>query len=566
MNRRFIILTLIFISVALKCVSQIFTSDDRLRQIIDRDGQAEVSLPFTDKISVDKLTINVSVLSIKDNVIFISLSRLTVDWFINQKYNYLIIEKKVNSRRLSAVSVIQASDWGAYPSYSQYDSIMQNFPKLYPSLCRLDTIGTSVKGKLVLALKISLNPNVNSSNPAVFYSSTIHGDEPAGYVLMLHLADYLLKNYSLSNRVKNMVDNLDIWINPLANPDGTYNNGDTINLPTRYNANGYDLNRNFPDPVTPNTVLQKETIDMIRFLKKHRFVLSANFHTGEEVFNYPWDRWSRLHADNDWFVGIGRKYADTVHVNSIPGYMTFLNNGITDGYQWYAVYGGRQDFITYSLQGREVTIELDNESVTPASQLPVLWQYNWHSFLGYFENALYGIHGLVRDAISQVPVPAKVFINGYDKDSSQVYSDTLTGRFERFLSPGSWNLTFSAIGYWPVNINNVSVTEGQKTDLIVDMSQIASSIEPINSTNQLIIYPNPTKDILNLMLPAKSQGQMNLRIINQTGSVMSEYNTEVEQGIPVQVDVKNLSSGIYTIILTNTNNRSGFSRRFVVVK
>ncbi len=74
---------------------------------------------------------------------------------------------------------------------------------------------------------------------------------------MLHLADYLLKNYSLSGRVKNLVDNLDIWINPLANPDGTYNHGDTINLPTRYNANGYDLNRNFPDPVTPNTVYAK---------------------------------------------------------------------------------------------------------------------------------------------------------------------------------------------------------------------------------------------------------------------------------------------------------------------
>jgi hypothetical protein len=442
---------------------------------------------------------------------------------------------------------------------------MQSFPKLYPSLCRLDTIGTSVKGKLVLALKISVRPDVDGGNPAVFYSSTIHGDEPAGYVMMLHLADYLLKNYSLSDRVKNLVDNLDIWINPLANPDGTYNNGDTINLPTRFNANGYDLNRNFPDPVTPNTVLQKETIDMVIFLRKHRFVLSANFHTGEEVFNYPWDRWPRLHADNDWFVSIGRKYADTVHLNAVSGYMTFLNNGITDGYQWYPVYGGRQDFVTYTLQGREVTIELDNESVSPASQLPLLWQYNWHSFLGYFENALFGIHGLVHDVKTQAPVPAKVFINGYDKDSSQVYSDTLTGRFERFLSPGSWNLTFSALGYFPVNVNNVIVEEGQKTDLIVDMSPIASSIEPINSTTHLLIYPNPAKDILNILLPDKTQGWMNLRIINQSGILIADYDIEVVQGVSVSVDVKRLSPGTYTIIFANANTRARFSGRFVVV-
>jgi hypothetical protein len=294
-------------------------------------------------------------------------------------------------------------------------------------------------------------------------------------------------------------------------------------------------------------------------------VLSANFHTGEEVFNYPWDKWPRLHADNEWFVSIGRKYADTVHLNAVSGYMTFLNNGITNGYQWYSVYGGRQDFVTYSLQGREVTIELDNESVTPASQLPALWQYNWHSFLGYFENALYGIHGLVRDARTYAPLPAKLFINGYDKDSSQVYSDTLTGRFERFLSPGSWNLTFSALGYIPVNVNNVIVKQGQKTDLIVDMSPIASSIEPINSTTHLLIYPNPAKDILNILLPDKTQGWMNLRLINQSGILIADYNIEVVQGIPVSVDVKRLSPGTYTIIFADANTRSRFSGRFVVV-
>ncbi len=95
------------------------------------------------------------------------------------------------------------------------------------------------------------------------------------------------------------MDNLEIWINPLANPDGTYGLGNTISSPTRYNANGYDLNRNFPDPITPNTVKQKETLDMIRFMRKHKFVLSANFHSGSEVVNYPWDRWlSILHADD----------------------------------------------------------------------------------------------------------------------------------------------------------------------------------------------------------------------------------------------------------------------------
>ena len=276
----------------------------------------------------------------------------------------------------------------------------------------------------------------------------MHGDETGGFILMLRLADYLLKNYSASSRVKTLVDDLEIWINPLANPDGTYRNGNTITTPTRFNANGVDLNRNFPDPFTPNTVKQKETIDMMNFLRRHRFVLSANFHSGAEVVNYPWDRWlSKFHADDSWFNSISRAYADTVHVYGGPAYMNFLDNGVTRGSDWYVVYGGRQDFVTGDLNGREVTIELDEQHVTPEAQLALLWQNNWRSLLGYLENALYGIHGKVRNVNSYVPISARIFINGHDKDSSHVYSDTLSGSFVRYLSPGSWNLTFSASGF-----------------------------------------------------------------------------------------------------------------------
>lgn len=567
MPRRFLILISLSLFSVLRCFSQIINPDDRLRQIISQDGQAEVTLHYTGKISLELLTTNVSILSVKDKLVHISLSRLTVDWFILQRYDYKIVEKTVTRRIISAVNVSQAMDWDIYPTYLQYDSIMQSFSKLYPYVCRLDTIGTSVNGKLVLALKISTNAAVDEDKPEVFYSSTMHGDETGGFVLMLHLADYLLKNYNVNDRITNLLDNLEIWINPLANPDGTYGQGNTISSPTRYNANGYDLNRNFPDPVTPNTIKQKETLDMIKFMRKHKFVLSANFHSGSEVVNYPWDRWlSILHADDSWFNSISRSYADTAHVYGGPAYMNFLDNGVTRGATWYIIYGGRQDFMTWELHGREVTIELDDQYITPEAQLTLLWLNNWHSLLGYLENALYGIHGLVRNVNTHVPVPAKVFINGYDKDSSQVYSDTLTGSFVRFLSPGSWDLTFSALGYWPVIINNIVVTPLQKTELIVDMSPIPNDIETTNSTGPILLYPNPAKDILNAILPDNIEGIMNLKIINTEGMLVSNYNTEVVQGVPVRIDVKSLSAGTYTVVLRNMITRTTFRGRLIVIK
>ena len=567
MIRRILILVLFSGLTALRCFSQALSTDDRLRQIVSQTGQAEVTIPYTDRQSIDLLTVNVSILSVKNKIVHVSLSPLTVEWFILQKIEYQIEEKIEIKGLLSATNLNQAMNWDKYPTYLQYDSIMQSFSKLYPSLCRLDTIGKSVNGKLVLALKISGNPAIDGDKPAVFYSSTIHGDETGGFIMMLHLADYLLKNYSTSSRVKTLVDNLAIWINPLANPDGTYGSGNTITSPTRYNANGYDLNRNFPDPFTPNTIKQKETLDMIKFMRKHKFVLSANFHSGEEVVNYPWDRWlSKFHADDTWFNSICRAYADTAHVYAGKAYMNFLNNGVTRGALWYIVYGGRQDFMTWELHGREVTIEIDDQYVTPAAQLTLLWQNNWHSLLGYLENALYGIHGLVRDISTHNPVPAKVFINGYDKDSSQVYSDTLTGSFVRFLSPGLWNLTFSAKGYWPVTMSNIKETSRQKTDIIVDMSPYTNKVETPVSEASLLLYPSPAHDEIRAMPPDGLTGKVNILIVNFSGILMSDYNDEVVHGVPVIIDTKPLPSGIYNIVFASIVTRTSFHGRFLVIK
>ncbi len=256
MRRCLIILSVAILFLSPEGKAQDNSVDVRLRQIVGEYGQAEVAVPFSGSVALGKLTKNVSILSVKEKTVLISLSPLNVEWFILQKYNYTILAKNVTKGILSAESMAEAMEWDKYPTYTQYDSIMQSFNTLYPTLCDLDTIGTSVNGKLVLVLKISDNPDSNEDEPEVFYSSTMHGDETGGFILMLRLADYLLKNYNTDARLRTLVNNLEIWINPLANPDGTYRSGDVVSstTSTRYNANGVDLNRNFPDPLVPSIV------------------------------------------------------------------------------------------------------------------------------------------------------------------------------------------------------------------------------------------------------------------------------------------------------------------------
>ncbi len=565
MLKKLLILLFLFSSSVLLCFSQNGPDDEKLRRVVQEKGQVEISIPNPGSREIDRLTRALSISYVMGKEVHIKLSPLTVEWFILEGFDYQIIERTDAKGIVSSANISQAMEWESYPSYSQYDSIMRYFAATYPSLCILDTIGTSIKGKLVLALKISDNCKIDETEPEVFYSSSIHGDETGGYILMLRLSDYLLKNYSLDPRVKNLVDNLEIWINPLANPDGTYNGSNFIISPTRDNANGYDLNRNFPDPEIQQSVRQKETLEMMKFLAEHRFVISANFHSGVEVVNYPWDRWPTLHADEEWFYTISRAWADTVHSYSPEDYMNFLDNGVTRGYEWYSVYGGRQDYVTYYLSGREVTVELDEDYITPVSELSNLWEYNWRSLLGYLENALYGIHGQVSDALTGAPVPAKISIDGYDKANSNVYSDTLSGNFTRFLAPGTYDLTFTADGYRDTIVKNIIVVSGEETKLLIKISPVLNPADTTN-TDHPLFYPNPAGSFIKVVLPESIMGAVNIKVCNVAGIKVMDYDTEASGEFPVIIDVSRLPSGSYFAVFKSIVKNLSFTGRFLIVR
>ncbi|MBZ0201035.1 MAG: T9SS type A sorting domain-containing protein, partial [Ignavibacteriaceae bacterium] len=376
--------------------------------------------------------------------------------------------------------------WDVYPTYDAYVLMMQQFAAAYPNLCRIVDAGTTVQGRKILFAVISDNVNQREAEPQFMYSSTIHGDETTGYVLMLRLIDYLLSNYDSDAQVTNLVNNLEIWINPDANPDGTYHGGNnTVGGARRYNANSVDLNRNFPDPAAgphpDGNAWQPETTTMMNLAQHNNFVMSANFHGGAEVVNYPWDTWSRLHADNSWFYSISRRYADVVHANSTdPTYMTFLQNGITNGYAWYSITGGRQDYFTYLMRGREVTIEISDTKLLSASQLPAHWNYNRLSFLQYMENALYGIKGSITDTAGN-PVKAYITVNGHDFDHSEIYSDSSTGAYVRMLSPGTYTLTITADSFYTQTISNLVVANLNATNL--NMQLVPNHPVPVELTS-----------------------------------------------------------------------------------
>ncbi len=362
-------------------------------------------------------------------------------------------------------------------------AMMYQFQTNYPNLCKIIDAGNSVQGRKILFAKISDNVNTREAEPQFMYTSSMHGDEITAYVLMLRLIDSLLTTYGTNARITNLVNNVEIWINPLANPDGTYHSGNsTVYGATRYNYNGYDLNRNFPDPIYGvNGNQQIETARFRTVAEANNFALVANFHGGTEVVNYPWDTWTneypdyRHHPDEAWYQYISHLYADTCQANAPSGYMNGYDDGTTNGGAWYIINGGRQDYTNYFRWGREVTIEISDTKLIPAAQLPAHWNYNRKSFIKYMEAVLRGVSGLVTDTLGS-PIKAKITVLNHDVDNSQVYSDS-TGFYIRMLSPGTYSFRFEAPDYYAQTINNVVINSyNSLTTLNVEL---VSSIIPV---------------------------------------------------------------------------------------
>ncbi len=520
---------------------------DDIREAMSIYGQAEVSIAYPGFNAMTEYASRFSVSSCNGKYARLTLSSLTAEDFIRTALPYSLILPEATKSVYTASSADEAMLWQSYPTWKHYDTIMHRLAAQWPEVCILDTIGLSIGGRAVMALKISDNASSDEEEPAVMLSAAIHGDELAGFILLMRLAEYLASESSKGGMPGELVSGLEIWINPLANPDGMYRDNDTILFPIRVNRAGYDLNRNFPDPENPTSpVVQKETLDMMKFMEEKRFVLSANLHSGEEVINYPWDKWTREHADDEWFNDISRRYADTVHLHAEPGYLTFLDNGVTRGSVWYVIRGGRQDYITWGLQGREVTMELDKTKQTPATDLENLWNWNSRSLLRYLGEALYGVKGKVTDKATGEPLAAKLFIAGYDIDSSHVYSDTLSGEFYRFLSPGIYTLTFSSPGYVS---KSTDITIGDWTSSVsvdIQLEEI-SSVYPSPPASGLLIYPNPASGEFGILPPTGHAGEATVTISGLSGQVIDTRHVVTLPGIPEFIDCSHFPPGIYII-------------------
>jgi len=449
------------------------------------DAQVELRIPRRDVVDFETLEKLVSIDGVDREFIHVVTLESRLDLLRESGIGFEILapEKTADLRMCPDGWEFQdPPGWDCYPSYSQYSAFMHRLAQDHPEMSRLERIGFSsnrVRPHEILALKITDLPEDEEAEPEVFLTSTMHGDELGGWILLMRLCWELLENPGASSQIDELTENVEIWINPLANPDGTYFGGDDeVASSVRFlttstgELSGIDPNRNFPDfedgPFPDGQGWAQETRDMMAFASAHSFVLSANLHSGAEVINYPWDTTCDDHPDRDWFFSISRHWAQTARESGPPGVMDDCFQplchagscvpGVTDGADWYSISGGRQDYMTFFRHGRELTAEICHTKKLPVSRLEEVWITHHQALFDFIGTSLEGIHGEVVGPDGEA-LYATIEVIGHDQPLSTVFTDPDRGDFHRLLLPGRYDLRVSAGGMNDAFLESVEVPQ-----------------------------------------------------------------------------------------------------------
>lgn len=419
----------------------------------------------------------------------------------------------------------------AYRTFNDVVTELNQISSDYPQFTQLLNIGSSVQGRALYFLRITGNIQSNPVKPEFHYISTMHGNEKVGTEMCMEFIYYLLENYGTDPYVTGLLDELDIYVMPIMNPDGFVSN-------TRNNANGYDLNRNFPDFITnpedTQAGKQVETAALMQFYADRRGVLSANFHTGALVVNYPWDSTSAYHPENDMAIALSLRYS----IFNSPMYnSSSFPNGITKGSAWYIIHGGMQDYSCYYHSNFQVTVELSDSFQPPASTLPQLWLDNKYSMLYYTGATRRGVQGYTLDALTHEPVHSTLTVEGIDWEFE---NDADSGLIHKMLLPGTYTIQISAEGYLTKIISGVTVGDDWDTTTFlgniymdVDTSSFISlndyQIDDSSHNNDGILNPGETAGLI-------------ININNNSPSIASGLSSVISTDSPYAYIMQDYSS------------------------
>ncbi len=247
------------------------------------------------------------------------------------------------------------------------------------------TVGQSVEGRPLWRFDLGRR---DANARAVLFTALLHGNEVVGSLALFDAVDQLAESGALAAEPRRLV------VMPVVNPDAAAANLRRLRrgLPAwrRGNANGVDLNRNFP-PVRPSggsarwnplagsrwrrspwfsgpgALSEPESRAVAEVARELRPSLSLAFHSFGQLLLHPWGADPTPHPRQAEYRALGQ---------------AFLSGDPRSGFRvrqaasWYPMVGNLDDWLDATFETRAFTVEvsrLDRRLFHPRALNPFWW-------------------------------------------------------------------------------------------------------------------------------------------------------------------------------------------------
>lgn len=363
--------------------------------------------------------------------------------------------KEIQAERAGSAKMLPSG----YQDLPQIYAQMQQAAADHPNICEFVDLTallgtpTTAQGRSLFAVKISDNVGVDEDEPNSMFVGCHHAREAVTPVVCLVAIDELTDGYASNPSIQALVDDNEIWIAPVWNPDGynhvfhVDNNWRKNRRPNGGSSFGVDQNRNYDAGWSngcsgstntssntykgPSANSEPETQTMIALANARHFAKVFDFHSsGQETlwsyacWNHPWD--------NFW--------EDEAGALSIQaGYGLSERRPSADGehQQWHFAKKGSMSFLM------ETANQFQPSYASAVSEANAVF----NAITGMLDRAM-PLDGHVVDACNGAPIAATIeitnvsFPNGETNESGGPF-----GRYQYFAPSGTYMVRASAPGY-----------------------------------------------------------------------------------------------------------------------
>jgi len=298
---------------------------------------------------------------------------------------------------------------GLYHTYQEMTDLLHDLADNHSDIMSLTSIGTTYEERDLWMVKLSDNVEEDESEPEVLLMGAHHGNEKPSFEVLIYFIQHMVINYTKENtdddgdgsvnedpidgedndedgltdedpsedRVREVINNTEIFIIPMFNPDGVEagtrkncapNHG-PFGFKGEITSYGVDLNRNygyrwfflfiFPELYLGSThyndnsnvyhgerpFSEAETRAIRQFVNSHQIEICLTYHTYGELILYPWGYTKLPALHKQKFVSIGEGI-EKINKYALAQYI-FLYPTLGDACDWLY---GRKGIIPYTIE------------------------------------------------------------------------------------------------------------------------------------------------------------------------------------------------------------------------